>query len=112
MNRYIQTHADFQDQAADIAAGFEQAVVDVLIFKIIRAAEAKKCRHIALVGGVAAVQRLQEPDDGGRSKKGLTLFLPSIAPGDNAAMIAASGYAYLKRSGKTGGIFGYGCIQG
>ena len=97
VNRYIQTHADFQDQAADIAAGFEQAVVDVLILKIIRAAEAKKCRHIALVGGVAANQRLRDQMTAAVQKKGLILFLPSIALcGDNAAMIAASGYAYLK----------------
>ncbi len=97
VNRYVQTHGDFEDQAADIAAGFEQSVVDVLSFKMMHAAKARKCRHIALVGGVAANRRLRDQMTAAARKQGLTLFLPSIGLcGDNAAMIAASGYYYLK----------------
>ncbi len=98
VNRYIQTHPDeYQNQTADIAAAFQESVVDVLTYKIIRAAREKKCRHVALVGGVAANQRLRDNVTVSAQKYGLTVFLPSIELcGDNAAMIAATGYYYLK----------------
>ena len=44
----------------DIAAGFQEAVVDVLSYKLVHAAKQKGCRHLALVGGVAANNRLRE----------------------------------------------------
>src|SRR3972149_5032402 len=45
---------------ADIAASFQEAVVDVLVEKLIRAAQRKKVRKIALAGGVACNSRLRE----------------------------------------------------
>ena len=105
VNRYIRTHADdYKSRAADIAAGFQASVVDVLTHKIIRAAKEKKCRHVALVGGVAANERLREHMAETAHKKGITAFLPSIELcGDNAAMIAASGYYYLKDPARPAG---------
>ena len=97
VNRYIQTHAEYQDYIPDIAAGFQEAVVDVLCFKLIHAAIKKQCRHIAIVGGVAANQRLREKIIQDAGAKGLQVHIPSIELcGDNAAMIAAAGYHYLK----------------
>jgi N6-L-threonylcarbamoyladenine synthase len=75
----------------DIAAGFQEAVVEVLCYKIINAAVKKGSDHIALVGGVAANSRLRERVKSEADKKGIHLC------GDNAAMIAAVGYHYLKK---------------
>jgi N6-L-threonylcarbamoyladenine synthase len=98
VNRYIQTHSEtYQDQIADIAAAFQESVVDVLVYKATRAAMEKNCRHIALVGGVAANQRLRDQIREAAEREGITVFTPSIELcGDNAAMIAAAGYYYLK----------------
>jgi len=97
VNRYIQTHPEYHDQRADIAAAFQESVVDVLTHKIVRAAKEKKCRHVALVGGVAANQRLRDHVAEAAHEKGITAFLPSVELcGDNAVMIAASGYHSLK----------------
>jgi len=98
VNRYIQTHqGEYKDLIPDIVAGFQEAVVDVLSYKIINAALEESCDHIALVGGVAANSRLREKvthDAGGKS---IAVHIPCLhLCGDNAAMIAAVGYRYLK----------------
>ena len=98
VNRYVMTHTDAsKDQIADIAAGFQEAVVEVLSYKIVHAAREKNCRHIALVGGVAANSRLRAKVKQDAEKNALKVHIPSIhLCGDNAAMIAAVGYHYLK----------------
>ena len=98
VNRHVMTHADdFKGQIADIVAGFQEAVVEVLSHKIVHAAREKNCRHIALVGGVAANSRLRAKIKQDAEKDGLKVHIPSIhLCGDNAAMIAAVGYHYLK----------------
>jgi N6-L-threonylcarbamoyladenine synthase len=98
VNRYIQTHSEAaRGQAADIAAGFQAAVVDVLVHKLVAAAEATGCGRVALVGGVAANRRLRAQLQVTAQDKGLQAYLPSVAYcGDNAAMIAAAGYHHLK----------------
>ena len=97
VRRYIQKNMDtYQQQIPDIAAGFQEAVVDVLSFKVVHAAMMKGCEHIALVGGVAANNRLRERVRQEADLKGLTVHIPCIdLCGDNAAMIAAIGYHYL-----------------
>jgi N6-L-threonylcarbamoyladenine synthase len=99
VNRYIQTHSEtYRSQIPDIVAGFQEAVVDVLSFKIIRAAQVKKCEHIAIVGGVAANGRLREKVSNEALQKGMKIHVPSIQLcGDNAAMIAAVGYHHLRK---------------
>jgi len=98
VNRYIMSHKDsYKHQTKDIAAAFQEAVVEVLSHKIIRAAHVKDCRHIALVGGVAANTRLREKVKADAGPKGLLVHIPSLhLCGDNAAMIAAVGFHYLK----------------
>jgi N6-L-threonylcarbamoyladenine synthase len=99
VRRYIQNqHNDNRSQIPDIVAGFQEAVVDVLSDKIVHAAKAKACDHIAIVGGVAANKRLREKIKQEASRNGLTVHVPSVEfCGDNAAMIAAVGYHYLKK---------------
>ncbi len=86
----------------DIAASFQQAAVDVLIAKTIRAAKQYKVKTIMLAGGVAANEELRKQFEE-VIKKELpdTLYkIPhtSLAT-DNAAMIAAA--AYFRRNKAT-----------
>lgn len=97
VNRYVQNHPKtYRDEMADIVAGFQEAVVDVLTHKIFHAAAETGCGHIALVGGVAANRRLRASVKRKAARAGLQVYIP--APelcGDNAAMIAAAGYHHL-----------------
>ncbi len=97
VHRYIMNHKDhLKDQMPDIAAGFQEAVMDVLCYKAIRAAMAKGCERIALVGGVAANSRLREKLRSDARRQGICVHIPSLhLCGDNAAMIAVVGYHYL-----------------
>ena len=97
VRRYIQNHRDnYQQKIPDIAAGFQEAVVDVLSYKVVSAALKKGCDHIALVGGVAANNRLRQKVRHKAALQNLTVHIPSVELcGDNAAMIAAMGYHYL-----------------
>ena len=104
VNRYVtQNRNHFHEQIPDIVAGFQEAVVEVLSYKLIHAALKYDCRHVALVGGVAANSRLREKLRQDAAVHDLSLSVPSMQLcGDNAAMIAAIGYHYC-RSGITHG---------
>jgi len=105
VGRYLREHpGGSPSQAVDIAAGFQEAVVEVLVLKLIRAARMKGCHRVALAGGVAANSRLRERlrQDGGA--EGMEVYLPSPRLcGDNAAMVAALGYRLLD-SGEPAGL--------
>ncbi|CAB1059653.1 N(6)-L-threonylcarbamoyladenine synthase (EC [Olavius sp. associated proteobacterium Delta 1] len=98
VHRYIANHPEqFKEQIPDITAGFQEAVLEVLSYKAIRAAMDKGCDRIALVGGVAANSRLREKLTSDAGRKGIRVHIPSLhLCGDNAAMIAGVGYHYLK----------------
>jgi N6-L-threonylcarbamoyladenine synthase len=89
---------------ADLAAGFQAAIVDVQVAKTIRAAEEYKVKRIVLAGGVAANAGLRDALGQAAAAKGLTLSVPSLELcTDNAAMVASLAYEYL-RAGKTIGM--------
>lgn len=76
----------------DIAASFQEAVVDVLVEKGIKACLDMNSRTIALAGGVARNRRLRQRVKEEADKHRLEVLYPSpILCTDNAAMIAAAG---------------------
>jgi N6-L-threonylcarbamoyladenine synthase len=105
VGRYLREHPDSSPtHVADIAAGFQEAVVEVLVYKLVRAARTKACRRVALAGGVAANSRLRERLRQDAGAEGLDVHLPSARLcGDNAAMVAALG-CRLVASGKLAGL--------
>lgn len=78
---------------ADVAAGFQKAVIDSLVDKTIDAAKKFKLKKIVLAGGVAANSSLEKNLRGLCESHGLEFFYPTkILCTDNAAMIACRGY--------------------
>jgi N6-L-threonylcarbamoyladenine synthase len=78
---------------ADIAASFQEAVVDVLVQKTLRAIEQVKPASVILAGGVAANIALRERLDEACRQARVPLFVPEFKYSmDNAAMIAVAGY--------------------
>jgi N6-L-threonylcarbamoyladenine synthase len=73
---------------SDLCASFQEAVVDVLVTKTVRAAAFTRCRVVALSGGVSCNTRLREKTQAACARHGLTLLVASPALcTDNAAMI-------------------------
>ena len=79
----------------DIAASFQAAVVDILVYKSIRAAELTGARAITLTGGVAANSQLRASLKAAATEIGTEVYYPPMSLcTDNGAMIA--GIAYQK----------------
>ena len=77
----------------DVCASFQEAVVEVLAEKTIRAARRTGIKNLVLSGGVAANRRLREYLVARTAAEGFKLFLPPVRfCTDNAAMIALAGY--------------------
>ena len=80
----------------DLAASFQEAVVDVQVQKTLAAAESTGVNRILLGGGVVANSRLRERISAEAEERGLSVTYPSMELcTDNAAMIAAAGQARL-----------------
>ena len=85
---------EVENRLADIAASFQEAVVDSLIVKLADAVRLTGTKYVALVGGVAANERLREKV----SELGVKLYAPPKKYcTDNATMIACAGEFYLEK---------------
>lgn len=85
---------------ADVAASFQEAVIDVLVTRTVQAAKDFGMNKVAIAGGVAANSSLRETMESECKKNNLYLYYPSpIYCTDNAAMIASAAYyEYIKGS--------------
>lgn len=89
---------------ADIAASFQEAVVDVLVQHTMLAAKNYNISKIAMAGGVASNKGLRAKMRTECEKRGYSLYYPDpIFCTDNAAMIGAAGY-YEYRNGVRSGL--------
>ena len=84
--------------AADVAAAFQENLVEVLVAKTTRAARGRGVRAILLAGGVAANSHLRARMAEAASRLGVPYYVPPAALcTDNAGMIAAAGASRLAR---------------
>jgi N6-L-threonylcarbamoyladenine synthase len=88
---------------ADIAACFQDAVIDVLVRKMFAACEREGIRHAVLTGGVAANGALRRQMEAEGTRRGVQVFSPKpVFCTDNAAMIACAGYHRYMRESRLG----------
>jgi tRNA N6-adenosine threonylcarbamoyltransferase len=89
--RYVESHPDAVGLSkADVAAGFQEAVADVLTMKAVRGAKRLGVSTLLIAGGVAANSRLRELATQRCAAAGVTLRIPRPRLcTDNGAMIAA-----------------------
>lgn len=88
-----QKQAGIEVNKADVAAGFQEAVLEVIVSKTVRAATELGKDKIVIAGGVAANSRLREMFKNECSKRNIKLYYPSpVLCTDNAAMIGCAAY--------------------
>ncbi len=83
----------------DFCASFQQATIDVLIHKTIKAAKENKVKYILLAGGVSANNQLRKQLKKIAEKEGFKFLVPKkIFSTDNAVMIAVSAFFNRKKA--------------
>ncbi len=96
-NHVRQNPVENENHLADIAAGFQEAIVDVLTHKTFRAAEEHDLERIVICGGVACNSGLRARMNDLAATRGRQVFFPSPALcADNAAMMAVAADHYLQ----------------
>ncbi len=84
---------------ADVAASFQEAVVDALVVKLTRACERENLQRVVVSGGVAANSRLRERVQSAARPNAFQAWFPRLEfCTDNAAMIACAAYFRYKNS--------------
>ena len=82
----------------DLAASFQESVIDVLVTKTARAAEAYGAKQVLVAGGVAANKGLRAALEKEFGNKDIELVIPPLSLcTDNAAMIAAAGTVFFEK---------------
>jgi N6-L-threonylcarbamoyladenine synthase len=91
-------HAGWEEHKADIAASFQEAVVDMLLTPTLKAVEEFGIMRVVLAGGVSANSRLRARMEEKGRQVGAEVYYSSIRfCTDNAAMIALAGYHSLRQ---------------
>lgn len=82
---------------ADIAKGFEEAVIETLVVKTLKAAKSLGFSSIVIAGGVGANKLLRESLKNAAEKQNISVHYPRLSYcTDNGAMVAYAGYLRLK----------------
>ncbi len=103
--RLVEAHPDDDQAGADIAAGFQEAVVDVLIAKSQRALEESGLDRLVVAGGVGANRRLRSRLSQALESDGQqALWPPPEYCTDNGAMIAFAGSLRLRDAAAISGL--------
>ena len=95
----IKKNPDFvQENTADLCASLQATIIEILMKKLLKAAEELNIRQVAVAGGVSANSGLRNAFHDYAQKYGWEIFIPPFAfTTDNAAMIAITGYyKYLR----------------
>ena len=88
----------------NLAASFQQAVVEILSSRFLAAAEQFGYKKLVIAGGVSANSGLRKKMEDECKRRGYALYQPPLSLcGDNAAMIGAQGY-YELLAGHTAGL--------
>ncbi len=96
-DRFVSPSSDRQF-IADTAASFQEAAIDILVSKTLRACQRTGLKRLVVGGGVAANRRLRERlQHEGQSGKLQVVFPPRELCVDNGAMIAGLAFAHLRR---------------
>ena len=94
----VMTATEREQSRADLCASYREAIVEVLVEKLRRAAEVTGLKRWAITGGVAANLRLRRVGPEVAARAGAILAVPPIRYcTDNAAMIAWAGALRLAR---------------
>ena len=92
------TVQEIAEQQNDLAASYQEAIVDVLVRQAFTAVEQSSVSALAVVGGVSANSRLRARLSTRAAEEGIELSLPALSYcTDNAAMIAAAGRRALQQ---------------
>ena len=94
---------DFMEKnKEDICASFQKALIDILMDKLVKAAEQTGIREITIGGGVSANSGLRTRVEEEGRRRGWNTYLPEFRfTTDNAAMIAVAGYYHYLAGERT-----------
>ncbi len=98
--RLVREQGEESIPQAELAAAFQDAVVDVLVAKTVRAARDERVKEIVVSGGVAANEALRQALV--RRAPVPVRLPPPVLCTDNAAMVAACGYFRFQRGERAG----------
>ena len=91
-DRLAENPSFIEENKADLAAGFQKDLIDILMDKLIKAVKLTGIKEVALGGGVSANSGLRNRVAAEGEKRGWSVYLPELKfTTDNAAMIAMSG---------------------
>lgn len=99
LKQYIEKHdkETLAESIADIAASYQEAIVDVMVKNTMLALKATGHNKLSITGGVSANSRLREKMSIHCKENNIKLYLPELRLCcDNAAMIGSAGYYMLK----------------